>query len=170
MCTFVITWILFPRREDQTMLTVEDMYLLHALRTKIQTNWTFVINDHMIKVVRQKKYYLPYAVFISRIMRFHDVDITNEVTICCNKKDVIEKLFLDHIDKFKPLKRFEKFVVERFSRLDDKMSMLQRSFTELHREMDYALRINAFGDTSIDDSESEKNCANEKIVKSSESE
>ncbi|KOM29677.1 hypothetical protein LR48_Vigan743s001000 [Vigna angularis] len=199
MCASVITWILLPRKKDQTMLTAKDMYLLRALRTKIQTNWTSVISDQMIKVARKKEYYLPYVVFISRILRFHGVDITNEVTICCNKKDGIEKLFLDHIglrkseegwifkdeyypgtdefnpvnidiskDKFKPLTGFEKFVVERFSRLDDKMPMLQRSFAELHRKMDYALKINAFSDTSIDYSDSEKNYADEKILKSSE--
>lgn len=50
------------------------------------------------------------------------------------------------------------------------MSMLQRFFTEMHRKMDYALRINAFGETSVDDFESEKNYANKKIVESSESE
>lgn len=54
-------------------------------------------------------------------------------------------------------------------RLDNKMSMLQRSFSELHRKMDYALRINAFGGTSEDDYESENNSADEKIVESSKS-
>lgn len=47
--------------------------------------------------------------------------------------------------------------------------MLQRSFTELHRKMDCALRINVFGDTYVDDFESEKNSADEKIVKSFDS-
>ncbi|KOM50030.1 hypothetical protein LR48_Vigan08g085700 [Vigna angularis] len=72
--------------------------------------------------------------------------------------------------KFRPQTRFEEFVDERFNRLDEKMTMLQRSFTELHRKMDYALRINAFGDTSVDDSKSEKNSADEKVVESSETE
>ncbi|KOM41083.1 hypothetical protein LR48_Vigan04g128100 [Vigna angularis] len=66
--------------------------------------------------------------------------------------------------KFRPQTRFEEFIDERFKRLDEKMSMLQRSFTELHRKMDYALRINAFGDTSVDDSESEEDNAYVKIV------
>lgn len=97
LCAYVITWILLPRGEDQLILIAEDVYLLHALRTKIQMDWSAVISDHMMKVVRQKEYHRPYAIFISQIPRFHDVGITNEITICCNKKNVIEKLFLDHL-------------------------------------------------------------------------
>lgn len=70
--------------------------------------------------------------------------------------------------KFRPQTEFEKFVDVKFKRLDNKMSMLQRSFSELHRKMDYALRINAFGGTSKDDFESEKNSTDEKIIESSE--
>ncbi|KOM26953.1 hypothetical protein LR48_Vigan347s000700 [Vigna angularis] len=72
--------------------------------------------------------------------------------------------------KFMPETRFEEFVDERFKRLDEKMIMLQRSFSEVHRKMNYALRRNAFGDTSIDDSESGKSSADKKIVESSETE
>ncbi|KOM48332.1 hypothetical protein LR48_Vigan07g203600 [Vigna angularis] len=171
---YVITWILLPRSEDQSLLNAEDVYLLYALQT---------------------------IVFISRILRLENVDITNEITIVDIKKNVIEKVFLEHlglgkgkegwifkdelcpdtdkvdpinIDKsryeFRPQTRFEEFVEVRFKRLDEKMSMLQKSFTELHRKMDYALRINAFGETFVDDSESKKNSANEKIVESSEME
>ncbi|KOM43583.1 hypothetical protein LR48_Vigan05g118800 [Vigna angularis] len=179
----------------------KDMYLLYALQTSIQTDWASVIGDYMMKVAKKNEYHLPYVVFISKILRLQNVDITNEITIVGNKRNVIEKLFLEHsglrkskegwifkekfcsdtdkvdpinIDKsryeFRPQTKFEEFVEVRFKRLDEKMSMLQKSFTELHRKMDYALRINAFGDTYVDDSESEKNNADEKIVKSSETE
>lgn len=53
VCASAITWILLPRGEDHTQLTTEDVYLLQALRAKIQTNWTSVIRNHMIKVTRQ---------------------------------------------------------------------------------------------------------------------
>ncbi|KOM52129.1 hypothetical protein LR48_Vigan09g078800 [Vigna angularis] len=130
-----------------------------------------------------------------------NVDITNEKTICCNKKNIFERLFLNFVGfrnvregwvfkdeyipstkemnpqnvdlsryKFKPETKFEEFMDERFKRLDEKMLMLQRSFTELHRKMDYALRINAFGDTSVDDSDNGKNSADKKIMGSSERE
>ncbi|WVZ17477.1 hypothetical protein V8G54_010459 [Vigna mungo] len=65
---------------------------------------------------------------------------------------------------------FEKFVVDQFKRHDNKMSKLQKSFSELHRKMDYALMINAFGGTSKEDSRSEKDNADEKLLEMSDSE
>ncbi|KOM58347.1 hypothetical protein LR48_Vigan11g138100 [Vigna angularis] len=142
ICAYVITWILLPRGEDQSLLNAEDVYLL--------------------------------------IMRLQNVDTTNDIIISCKEGWIFKDEYCPSTDevnpiniytsryKFRPQTRFEEFVDERFKRLDEKMSMLQRSFTELHRKIDYALRINAFGDTSVDDSESEKNSADEKIVESSE--
>ncbi|KOM55477.1 hypothetical protein LR48_Vigan10g136900 [Vigna angularis] len=49
------------------------------------------------KIAKQKEYNLPYGVFISKILRMQNVDITNERTICYNKKNVLEKLFLDFV-------------------------------------------------------------------------
>ncbi|KOM48286.1 hypothetical protein LR48_Vigan07g199000 [Vigna angularis] len=201
LCACMITWILLPRGEDRAILNGEDVYLLYALETGTQTDWSLAISNYMLKCAKQKEYHLQYGVFISRILRKQNVDITNEKTICRNKKNVLEKMFLDSVGfrkvkegwvfkdeyipstkemnpqnvdlsryKFKPETKFEEFVDERFKRLDEKMMMLQRSFTELHRKMDYALRINAFGDTSVDDSDSGKNSADKKIVESSETE
>lgn len=51
ICAFAITWILLPRGEDQSILTVEDIYLLYTFRTRTQKNWASVISDFMIKVV-----------------------------------------------------------------------------------------------------------------------
>ncbi|KOM48093.1 hypothetical protein LR48_Vigan07g179700 [Vigna angularis] len=96
ICSYVITWILLPRSEDQSLLNAEDVYLLYALQTGIQTDWVSVISDYMRKVAKKNEYHLPYAVFINRILRLQSVDITNEITIIDNKKNVIEKLFLEH--------------------------------------------------------------------------
>ncbi|KOM26485.1 hypothetical protein LR48_Vigan277s000500 [Vigna angularis] len=147
------------------------------------------------------EYHLPYDVFISRVLRYHEVDVSNEVTIGCTKKNMIEKLFLDHmwlkrnengwffkdeqrpkteeaqsinIDvskyHFRPQTDFEKFVVDQFKSRDDKMSKLQKSFSELHRKMDYALRINAFSGTSKDDSGNEQDKTDKNLIETSDSE
>ncbi|KOM28591.1 hypothetical protein LR48_Vigan553s002000 [Vigna angularis] len=165
LCACMITWILLPRGEDRSILNGEYVYLLYALQTGTQTDWSLVISDYMLKCAKQKEYHLPYGVFISRILRMQNVDITNENTIYCNENNVLERLFLDSVG-LRKLK--EEFMDERFKRLDEKMLMLQRSFTKLHQKMDYALRINAFGDTSVDDSDSGKNNADKKIMESSE--
>ncbi|KOM43102.1 hypothetical protein LR48_Vigan05g070600 [Vigna angularis] len=94
LCAYVITWILLPRGEDQYLLNGEDVYLLYALQTGTPIDWSFVIDDYMLKFAKQKEYHLPYGVFISKILRMQNVDITHERTICCNKHNVLEELFL----------------------------------------------------------------------------
>lgn len=66
--------------------------------------------------------------------------------------------------QFKPRSDFEKFVVDQFERQDDKMSKLQKSLSKLHRKMDYALKIKAFGGTSEDESGSEKDKIDEEFI------
>ncbi|KOM34923.1 hypothetical protein LR48_Vigan02g107300 [Vigna angularis] len=97
LCACMITWILLPRGEDRYILNGEDVYLLYALQTGTQTDWSLVISDYMLKFAKQKKYHLPYGVFISKILRMQNVDITHERTICCNKQNVLEELFLDSV-------------------------------------------------------------------------
>lgn len=46
LCTFVIAWILLPRGGNHAQLTIEDEYLLHALKGRLQTNWTVVVFYH----------------------------------------------------------------------------------------------------------------------------
>ncbi|KOM57415.1 hypothetical protein LR48_Vigan11g044800 [Vigna angularis] len=97
LCACMITWILLPRGEDRSILNCEDVYLLYALQTSAQTYWSLVISDYMLKFAKQKEYHLPYGVFISKILRMQNVDITHERKICCNKQNVLEELFLDSV-------------------------------------------------------------------------
>lgn len=183
----MIAWILLPKGGNHAQLTIEDVYLLHALRAKIPTDWTYVVGDHITKITRQQVYHLPYVVFISRLLRHHGLNVSNEVTLSCSKKNMIEKLSLHHIglrrdekewsfkdehlpeveevepigvDKskyhFKPQSEFEKFVVDKFKGQDDKLSKLQKSLSSMHRKLDYALKISAFGGTSEDESGSKE--------------
>ncbi|KOM48468.1 hypothetical protein LR48_Vigan07g217200 [Vigna angularis] len=94
LCAFVIAWILLPRSGNHAQLTTEDVYLIHALKGRIQTDWTVAVSAHMIKVSKQRIDSLPYTVFLSKVMRNHFIDLTNEVTISCNKKNLIGKLAL----------------------------------------------------------------------------
>ncbi|KOM48265.1 hypothetical protein LR48_Vigan07g196900 [Vigna angularis] len=150
LCAYVITWILLPRGEDQYLLNGEDVYLLHALQTGTLIDWSCVIDSVGFRKVKEgwifKDEYIPSTEEMNPL----NVDLSRY--------------------NFKPETRFEEFLDERFKRLDEKMMMLQRSFTELHRKMDYALRINAFGDTSVDDSDSGKSSVDKKIMESSKTE
>ncbi|KOM58410.1 hypothetical protein LR48_Vigan11g144400 [Vigna angularis] len=55
------------------------------------------ISDHMVKVHKQRIYHLLYVVFISKVLRHYYIDLTNEVTMSCSKKNMIEKLALHHM-------------------------------------------------------------------------
>ncbi|WVZ22500.1 hypothetical protein V8G54_001044 [Vigna mungo] len=85
------------RSGNHVQLTTEDVFLLHALRAKLPTNWISIISDHMAKITKQKVYHLPYPIFISKVLRHHDIDFTNEVSLGCSKKSMIEKLALHHM-------------------------------------------------------------------------
>ncbi|KOM43626.1 hypothetical protein LR48_Vigan05g123100 [Vigna angularis] len=97
LCAFVIAWILLPRGRNHTQLTIEDVYLIHALKGRIQTYWTVAIYDHMVKVAKQHLASLPYVVFLCKVMRHYFVDLNDEVTLSCSKKNLIEKLTLHHM-------------------------------------------------------------------------
>ncbi|WVZ20067.1 hypothetical protein V8G54_007389 [Vigna mungo] len=101
---------------------------------------------------------------------------SNEVTLGCSKKNLIKKLALYHMGLRKDEKDWSfkdehvleveevepigvdksKFVVDQFKKQDDNISKLQESLSGLRRKLDYALRINAFGGTSEDDTTNEE--------------
>lgn len=91
---------------------------------------------------------------------------------CWSLKDehvpVMEEVEPISVDKsnycFKPQFEFEKFVVEQFKKQDVKLSKVQKSLSDLHRKLDRALKINAFGGTPEDDSVNEEDKTNEDFI------
>ncbi|BAT82061.1 hypothetical protein VIGAN_03200500 [Vigna angularis var. angularis] len=65
LCAFVIAWILLPRGGNHAQLTIEDVYLLHALKGRLETDWTVVVCDHMVKISKQNMANLRYAAFLA---------------------------------------------------------------------------------------------------------
>ncbi|KOM38198.1 hypothetical protein LR48_Vigan03g158000 [Vigna angularis] len=49
LCAFVIAWIMLPKGGNHVILTIEDVYLIHALKGRIQTNWT-IVDEHVLVV------------------------------------------------------------------------------------------------------------------------
>lgn len=70
---------------------------LVGLVMKKHTPTTAAVCDHMVKVSKQNMVILPYAVFLSKVMRHYFIDLTDEVTLSCSKKNLIEKLALHHM-------------------------------------------------------------------------
>ncbi|KOM26510.1 hypothetical protein LR48_Vigan280s001000 [Vigna angularis] len=200
LCAFVIATILLPRNENLAQLNTKAFYLLHVLRAKIPTNWISKVSHHMIKITRQQVYHLPYVVFISKVMWYYGVNVSNEITLSCSKKNMTKKMSLHHMGlrrdekgwpfkdehlpkiekvesigidmfkyQFKSKSEFEKFVVDKLKKQEDKLSKLQKSLSSIHRKLDYALRISAFGGTSEDEFGSEEDKTDEEFIEISDS-
>ncbi|KOM55600.1 hypothetical protein LR48_Vigan10g149200 [Vigna angularis] len=128
MCAFVLTWVILPRRCLRDRLATTDLFLVHAIKTRIPTNWVAVMSEHMI----EHGHILPYGVFISRVLKHHQVDLTGEKKIRCTESNKIGKAALKHnglkktqdgwvfkdVDEtpstFTPQIEFETFVVDQF--------------------------------------------------------
>ncbi|KOM55919.1 hypothetical protein LR48_Vigan10g181100 [Vigna angularis] len=78
MCAFVLTWVILPGRCLRDRLTTADLFLVHAIKTRIPTNWVAVMSEHMIEIASSHGHILPYGVFISRALKHHQVDLTDE--------------------------------------------------------------------------------------------
>ncbi|KOM25721.1 hypothetical protein LR48_Vigan176s001700 [Vigna angularis] len=170
LCAFMIARIILSRGGNHAQLTTKDVNLLHALCVKVPTNWISVVSDHMTKITKQQVYHLPYVVFINRILRHHGVDVSNEVTLGCSKKNTIEKLALHHMGLRKDEKEIEKYVVDQFKKQDVKLSKLQKYLSNLHRKLDRALKINESSGTSKDETDDDDNKTNEDYIDISDSE
>ncbi|KOM43427.1 hypothetical protein LR48_Vigan05g103100 [Vigna angularis] len=76
MCAFVLTWVILPGRCLRDRLTTADLFLVHAIKTRITTNWVVVMSEHMIEIASSHGHILPYGVFISYVLKHHQVNLT----------------------------------------------------------------------------------------------
>jgi len=76
---FMIVWILTPRGNNHATLTEEDLMLLYCLVNKVKVDWLFTMKDHMFKAQKLNDYKLPYAILISRMLEFFEVDLVDEL-------------------------------------------------------------------------------------------
>lgn len=72
---YLLARIILPGRIRNNRMTNEDIYLLHGIRNNIPTNWLHVVKDHKKNVALNRSLYLPYVVFISKVMVLQGVDI-----------------------------------------------------------------------------------------------
>ncbi|WVY95062.1 hypothetical protein V8G54_034150 [Vigna mungo] len=69
---------ILPGRILKDRMTLEDIYLLHAVRNNTPVNWLCVIKDHLKNSSLKRSLYLPYACLISKILVLQGVEIRNE--------------------------------------------------------------------------------------------
>ncbi|KOM41078.1 hypothetical protein LR48_Vigan04g127600 [Vigna angularis] len=78
MCAFVLTWVILAGRCLCDRLTTADLFLVHAIKARIPTNWVAVMSEHMIEIASSHGHILPYGVFINRVLKHHQVDLIGE--------------------------------------------------------------------------------------------
>ena len=46
---------------------------------KVKLNWIHIFKDHMQKAIRLSDFHYPYAILISKILHYFEVDIEEEL-------------------------------------------------------------------------------------------
>ncbi|WVY90932.1 hypothetical protein V8G54_036446 [Vigna mungo] len=88
---YLLAWVILLGRLIRDKMSTEDVYLLHAIKNNIPTNWVEMIKNHMKNVVFIRSHYLPYAVFISKILVIQGVNVNGEQRCSCNGTNVINR-------------------------------------------------------------------------------
>jgi len=81
-------------------MTTEDIYLMFALKVKIQTKWAKLICDSIMKVIFLPIYQLPYGLILSKVFEYYKVDLTDEVCMDLNHTNIIKENALHHMGIF----------------------------------------------------------------------
>jgi len=93
----LIVWILTPRGNNHATLTEEDLMLLYCLINRVKFDWVFTIKDHMFKARKLNDYKLLYAILISRMFEFFEVDFIDELAENLKATSAINQSMLNRI-------------------------------------------------------------------------
>ncbi|WVZ05651.1 hypothetical protein V8G54_018997 [Vigna mungo] len=75
-------------------MSIEDVFLLNAIKTRIPTNWVVVLKNHMIATGDKCAQKLPYGVFISQVLILQGVYVSKEDKLQFSKSQKIGILSL----------------------------------------------------------------------------
>ncbi|KAG2384439.1 uncharacterized protein HKW66_Vig0147970 [Vigna angularis] len=104
---------------------LDDLFLVHAIKTRIPTNWVAVMSEHMIEIAISHGHILPYG---KAALTHNGLKKTKD---CWVFKDVNET----H-STFTPQTEFERFVMDQFRRLSTRISKVEKSLIMIHKKSD----------------------------------
>ena len=70
----IIAWKLTPRGSNHVVLHEEDLILLYCIMNQLKVNWVSTMMEHMLKSTRLLDNCFPYAIFISKLIDYFEVD------------------------------------------------------------------------------------------------
>ncbi|KAL2574946.1 hypothetical protein AAZX31_17G239300 [Glycine max] len=74
---YAFVHILMPRGSNYALVLMEDIFILWAIKQRIQINWPYLICQHM-KKCKVNGMPLPYGLLITKIMEFHRIHLGAE--------------------------------------------------------------------------------------------
>jgi len=77
---FIVSWIVTPRGNNHSTLSEEDLVLIYCIMNKVKLNWINIFKDHMLKATRLSDFHYPYAILISKLLHYFEVDLEEELT------------------------------------------------------------------------------------------
>jgi len=94
---FIIGWILAPRVGNHGQLLTEDIFLMHAINSRVKINWSALVCDTIIKTTKLQMYPLPYALFLSKVFECYNLDLADEIFVLLTHSNFIELNALHHM-------------------------------------------------------------------------
>ncbi|KAG2389642.1 uncharacterized protein HKW66_Vig0177150 [Vigna angularis] len=167
-----------------TRLKVYKPLIFGSCHKNSDTNWVAIMSKHMIEIASSHGHILPYGIFISRVLKHHQVDLTAEKKIRCTESNEIGKTAFRHnglkktqdgwvfkdVDKtpstFTPQTEFERYVVDQFRRLSTRISKVQKSLIMIRKKLD---EDTALITPSASESDDEDDTPEDEIVETSDS-
>jgi len=78
LLAYIIAWQLTPRGSNHATLHEEDLIMLYSIMNQLKVNWVSTMVEHMLKSTRLPDYRFPYAIFVSKLIDYFEVDTANE--------------------------------------------------------------------------------------------
>jgi len=79
LIAFIVSWIITLRGSNHSTLSEEDLLLIYCIMNKVMINWIHTIKKHMQKSMRLCDFHYPYAILISKLLHYFEVDIEGEL-------------------------------------------------------------------------------------------
>ena len=79
LIAYIVSWIITPRENNHSTFSEEDLLLIYCIMNKLKLNWIHIFKDHMQKAIRLSDFHYPYAILISKILHYFEIDIEEEL-------------------------------------------------------------------------------------------
>ncbi|CAL0317027.1 unnamed protein product [Lupinus luteus] len=84
---YLIAYILVQRNTNHAQPTLNDLHFMYAVKNNVMINWPKEILKVMYSVSTSQSKLLPYSIFISRVIEYLHIDVSDTIIIEYTDKD-----------------------------------------------------------------------------------